>query len=218
MSKDLPKLEKVRTRNPAPAKPDYFDRELTKIGGTNPHGEPMLKVGWGWDLKTIRFGKEALKYPGPLLNRWILEKWLSPKFYGSEKHWEQHRWTTTGTGNKIDLLGPYPRQGQYGMVLPLVTGLGEYISLDDGNAVLEFVRRVQDTFDTSRLLNAYSDAKRYARIQKQMALEEEKQQAEQDKLAAEQYEYFRTHEHELNQERIYSVPSIWTPEGERTIH
>lgn len=216
MEQQLPNLEKVRGRNPAPAKPDFFDAELTNIGGTNPYGESMLKVGWGWDLKIKRFGKDALKYPGPLLNRWILEKWLSPKFYGSQKHWEQHRWTTTGTGVKVDLLGEYPHRGAYGMVIPLTDPMGGYLPL--GGEVLNFIRICQQDFDRSRLVNAYSDAKRYAQIQKQMALEEEREQQEQDKIADDSYEYFKAHEHELNQERSYSMPSLWTPDGERTIH
>jgi len=117
---------------------------------------------------------------------------------------------------KVDLLGEYPHRGAYGMVIPLTDPMGGYLPL--GGEVLNFIRICQQDFDRSRLVNAYSDAKRYAQIQKQMALEEEREQQEQDKIADDSYEYFRAHEHELNQERSYSMPSLWTPDGERTIH
>jgi hypothetical protein len=209
---ELPKLGKVRGRTEAPHKPDYFDTSLLLIGGKNPLGEPNLKVSWGWDLRMFRGGNpEALKYPGPFLDRWILEKWLPPEFFGSERHWEECRYQKRLGQQGRDLLGEYPRKGAYGMVMPLTTQTGEFIPLD--NQVLEFIDWMQAEFK-ARTLNVYSDAKRYAKLQEQMAREEMEMETQAQEQSQEREEYVRSHEFELNQERKYSLPTLWTPDGE----
>lgn len=216
MSDELPKLEKVRGRNPAPSKPDFFDASLLLIGGRTPLGEPNLKVGWGWDLTTFRNGNpKALKYPGPYLNRFILEKWLPPEFFGSPKQWNERRYQKTADGGKVDLLGEYPRQGHYGMVMPLTSADGGFIPL--GNEVLTFIDWMQADFK-SRTLNVYSDAKLYARLQEQMAEQEAAMTAEAEKASEEHGDYVRAHEHELNTNKEFSMPSIWTPSGEHYLN
>lgn len=213
---ELPKLEKVRGRNEAPAKPPYFDASLLLIGGKNPLGKPMLRVDWGWDIRMFRNGNaEALAYPGPFLNRWILQKWLPPEFFGSPKQWEERRWKKTGDGGKVDLLGEFPRKGRYGMVMPLTTAQGDYIPL--GNEVLTFIDWMQAEFQ-SRTLNVYSDAKLYARLQEQMAEQEAEMEAQAQKASEEHGDYVRAHEHEINTNKEFSLPTLWTPDGERTIH
>lgn len=215
MSDELPKLEPVRGREPAPAKPDGFDQALLLIGGRSPRGEPSLKVSWGWDLKRFRNGDpEALKYPGPFLNRWILEKWLPAEFFGSNKQWEANRYAYVN-GKRVDLLGDYPREGEYGMVMPLVSPDGGFLPL--GDAVLQFISMVQKDIET-RTHSAYSDAKHFARLQTQMAAEEAREDEERDKKAQAYADYFRPREFELNKERAYSLPTIWTPDGEHTVH
>lgn len=213
---ELPKLEKVRGYCEAPAKPDFFDQSLLLIGGRNPLGQPNLKVGWGWDLRVYRNGQaDSLKYPGPFLNRWILEKWLPPDFFGSRKHWELNRYSKSVDGTKMDLLGPYPRQGQYGMVMPLTTALGDFIPLS--SEVLLFIDAMQSEFN-SRTLNVYSDAKLYARLQEQMADQEAEVRVQQEKEAQDWEDYVRPREFELNQEPKFSLPSLWTPGGEHSIN
>lgn len=216
MNQDLPNLNKVRGRVEAPAKPTFFDSSLLLIGGKNPLGEPNLKVSWGWDLRMFRNGDDrALKYPGPFLDRWILEKWLPPDFFGSEKHWEQFRYNKSGDGKNIDLLGPFPRQGQYGMVMPLITKDGDFIPL--GSEVLVFIDRLRADFE-SRTLNVYSDAKLYARLQESMAVEEAEMQQEQARIEQDYADYVTKNEFDLNQDKAYSMPTIWTPDGEHPIH
>lgn len=216
MPDELPKLEKVRGRNPAPSKPDFFDASLLLIGGKNPLGEPLLKVGWGWDLTTFRNGNpQALKYPGPFLNRWVLEKWLPPTFFGSSKQWDERRYQKTGDGGKVDLLGEYPRQGVYGMVMPLTSADGSFIPL--GNEVLTFIDWMQADFK-SRTLNVYSDAKLYARLQEQMATQEAEMEAQAEKQGEEHGDYVRSHEFEINTNKAFSMPSIWTPSGEHYLN
>ena len=221
MIDELPKLEKVRGRNPAPQKPDFFDQSLLLIGGKNPLGEPNLKVGWGWDLTTYRNGNAAaLKYPGPFLNRWILEKWLEPEFFGTPRRWNERRYGKTTDGQNVDLLGEFPRRGMYGMIMPLTSSDGSFIPL--GSDVLLFIDWMAAEFK-SRTMNVYSDAKLYARLQEQMAEREANLQAEADKESEEHGDYVRAHEGEINASENSAQffrpgRSLWTPEGEYTIH
>ncbi len=169
MSEELPQLRKVRGRTEAPARPDFFDTSLRLIGGNNPLGEPNLRVDWGWDCRTFRNDNpEALAYPGPYLDRWILQKWIEPSFFGSKRHWNEHRYQRRGDGNRIDLLGEFPSRGRYGMVMPLTDPQGGFIPLSSD--VLLFIDQMWSQFQ-ARTLNVYSDAKLYARLQEQMELE-----------------------------------------------
>lgn len=216
MSEELSQLDNSRKRTESPSKPDFFDTSLLLIGGKNPLDEPNLKVSWGWDIKTFRNeNPEALKYPGPFLNRWILEKWLPPEFFGSVKHWEQCRYKVRLGQRRIDLLGEYPRRGAYGMVMPLTDSQGGFIQL--GSEVLTFIDWMQADFK-SRTLNVYSDAKLYARLQEQMAVEEAEMERQREKESQEHEDYMRTREFDLNQERVYSRPTLWTPDGEKSIN
>lgn len=213
---ELPNLEKVRGRVEAPAKPAGFDLSLLLIGGRNPYGEPNLKVSWGWDLRTTRYGKtDALKYPGPFLDRWILERWMPPSFFGSLKQWETHRYHRAPDGTKVDLLGDFPRRGQYGMVMPIMAPFGEFIPLD--GQVLEAIDRMQKESDL-RVMNVYSDAKRMAQLQERNAVEEAEMERQREQAAEAHGEYVRAHEFEINQNKEFSLPSLWTPQGEHTIH
>ncbi len=218
MDEDLPKLKKVRGRTEAPTKPDFFDDALIRIGGKNPFGETMLRVDWGWDCRTFRKGDpEALAYPGPFLDRWILQRWYAPEFFGSKRHWEEFRYMKVTGGAPVDLLGEFPSRGRYGMVMPLTTADGDFIPL--GSAVLQFIDRMQSEFH-ARPLNVYSDAKLYARLQKQMDEEQRQLDAEDNQEAAEAADYLGR-QLDLNRNPIFLLPtgnSIWTPEGEHQIH
>jgi hypothetical protein len=221
MIDELPQLEKVRGRSEAPAKPPFFDQSLLLIGGKTPLGEPLYKVSWGWDLFCFRNGNpSALRYPGPFLNRWIWEKWMPPSFFGSKKQWEEHRWARTTDGKWLDSLGEFPRQGMYGMKMPLVTKDGGFIPL--GSSVLEFIDMIHQ-HDLSQGYNVYSDAKLYARLQEQMAEEEARMLAEAEKEAEDHGDYVRAHEGEINASEsavqfFRPAASLWTPGGEVEIY
>ena len=207
---ELQKLNKVRAYCEAPAKPDFFDTSLLLIGGKNPLSEPMLRVSWGWDLRTFRNGDpQALKYPGPFLERWILEKWLPAEFFGTKRQWEQHRYMKAGDGRHIDLLGEFPRQGSYGMVMPIVDPDGGFIPLSSD--VLLFIDRMQSEFN-SRTLNVYSDAKLYARLQEQMAEEEARLEVNVEAKVKSFEDYVVTREGQINTDRSYLMPSSYRDE------
>lgn len=220
MIDELPKLEKVRGRSEAPARPPFFDQSLLMIGGKTPTGEPLYKVSWGWDLRCFRQGNSsALKYPGPFLNRWIWEKWMPPSFFGSEKQWEDRRWTRSADAKWVDLLGAFPSKGMYGMKMPLTTPDGGFLPL--GSSVLEFIDMVHQQ-DYSQGWNVYSSAKLYARLQEQMADEEARMQAEADAKSEEHGDYVRAHEGEINASEnavqfFRPARSLWTPDGEHSI-
>lgn len=208
---------------PSPAKPEGFDRQLLLISGRNPFGEPNLRVEWGWDLRAFRNDNpEALKYPGPGLERWILEQWRPPEFFGSRKAWETHRYFYAD-GKKIDSLGEFPSRGMYTLTQILcAAGLhgtkpGDYIPLSQD--VLDYIAQMQDEFN-SRTLNVYSSAKLYAKLQAEMAREEELAQLETDREAEEFGDYISAHQEQINRNPVFSIPtkSLWTPDGEITIH
>lgn len=219
MLDELPQLEKVRGRSEAPAKPPSFDQSLLLIGGKTPVGEPLYKVGWGWELTCFRNGNpSALKYPGPFLNRWIWEKWLPPEFFGSKKQWETHRWGRTSDGKLVDLLGEFPSRGMYGMKMPLTDPEGGFIPL--GSSVLQFIEMIHQS-DYSQGWNVYSSAKLYARLQEQMAEEETRLDALRDEEVEEFTDYIRVREDEINNNReqfFRPAQSLWTPGGEHLIH
>jgi hypothetical protein len=219
-------MEETKTSKryvPPPAKPEGFDQALTLIGGRNPYGEPNLRVSWGWDLRTFRNGNpNALKYPGPGLERWILEKWTPPSFFGSPKQWEQHRYFYAN-GQRIDALGDFPSRGMYTLSQILcAAGLhgtkpGDFIPLSSD--VLNYIEMLQQEFN-SRTLNVYSSAKDYRRLQDEMAREEELSNQETEREADALGDYISTHQEEINRNPVFSFPnkSIWTPTGEHLIH
>ena len=210
--------QKPTTYQPAPAKPDFFDQNLRNIGGINPYGEPNLKVTWGWDLRAFRNGDpQALKYPGPFLNRFILEKWLPVSFFDTPESWEVSRYVATADGKKIDLLGEFPARGQYGMVMPLTTSDGGFIPCT--SAVLSFIDGMRQEFET-RTLNVYSNANLYAQLQQQMETEQARLDEEASAEADELGDYYQTRDEYINRNPVYSLPgkSLWTPDGEVTLN
>lgn len=217
----LSNIRKPTRYEPAPAKPAFFDTSLRHIGGDNPLGEPFLRVSWGWDAKVFRNeNPNALAYPGMFLNRWILEKWLPPEFFGTPEEWEKSRYFMSADGKKIDSLGPYPRQGRYGYVHAFYaagidgTKLGDYIEL--GEAVLTFVEIMLPSIQFTQ--TPERSAENYFALQEQMANEEARlwEEAEQyaDILADELKGHRGDHE---DRNAVHSLPSankLWTPDGE----
>lgn len=45
-----------------PPKPEWFERELTGIAGTNPHGKPVLRLVWGGTEMSDKSHEARLKY------------------------------------------------------------------------------------------------------------------------------------------------------------
>lgn len=109
---------------PAPAKPEWFDKELERIGGRAPNGLPRYRAVWGMDEKEFFAGQDVIKYcsfqPGDVgMPRWIIENWVAPTFY-SPAEWREH-----------PELGAYPSRGIY-MFMFVVRDeeTGDYAPLD----------------------------------------------------------------------------------------
>ena len=51
---------------PAPEVPKWFTKELTKLGGKTPDGEPKIRLVWGCDAISWQRGRYRLTYLDPL--------------------------------------------------------------------------------------------------------------------------------------------------------
>jgi hypothetical protein len=56
-----------------------------------------------------------------------LEYYAGSHYFGTQDEWEAHRWFDVGDGHKIDLTGPFPKNGRYEPLLRLsvLTETGE---------------------------------------------------------------------------------------------
>lgn len=115
--------------------PRAVEREITRYGGLNPHGQPMWRVvlaqnvreqSFGTmrhmprvsadaditDIEPERFESGEFWQPRYLNPGWILERWFPPAAWGSQEEWEQ----ATSEDGVTRLKGEWPRHGEYFMV------------------------------------------------------------------------------------------------------
>jgi hypothetical protein len=104
-----------------PAPTDFnrrqFERDLVRIAGKSPSGDPVLRLVWGWEATFLHRGERRLKYAFHTIQlpsgdyvdigtpRWYIEELVLPAQYREE--WERMRYTVDGI-NLIDDLGPPP--------------------------------------------------------------------------------------------------------------
>ena len=86
--------------------------------------EPEL-AGGALIRETFELRREP-KYPG--VNRWHIERWAPPEFYGAPRDWFANT-IEIEDGRAIPALGPYPSRGEYEHCLTLETPRGEFIPL-----------------------------------------------------------------------------------------
>lgn len=98
--------------------PDWFQDRLTRVGGTNPYGNPIFKLVWG-ESETMRDGGYFLRdgYLGyrdiPAIGGekcWALMMWEPPSEFGTPWRWYREN-TDENTG--LVTLGQYPYHGRY---------------------------------------------------------------------------------------------------------
>ena len=97
--------------------PDWFQAELTRIGGTNPYGEPMFKLVWSTTEKMVIGGRWAYGFEGykeaPAIFGapcWCLMVWEPRELNGLPEMWEiESRDAATGYLQ----YGGYPKYGYY---------------------------------------------------------------------------------------------------------
>lgn len=114
--------------------PESVVERLKLAGGTNPYGEAMFRVVWGWDRLvkiTGSWGDSALSYQGVETrtvpkylpgNCWHLEMWRPPEEYGSPEKWGKLGEAVVGTMT-IDTAGPFPSRGEWELCYPLTDDL-----------------------------------------------------------------------------------------------
>jgi hypothetical protein len=97
--------------------PGWFQDELTRVGGTNRYGDPLFKLVWSSEPRTIVGGRFADGFVGyrnmpaiPGEPCWALMIWEGPEAYGDPLEWEyQYRQPDTGC---LD-CGSFPKEGRY---------------------------------------------------------------------------------------------------------
>lgn len=186
--------------------PKWLQDKITEAGGLNPHGKPNFRVIWGGDrlawhggemterdasgnvLRTVVTCRLERAYP-EFADRWLFECWLPPEAYGTLETWERDtvEWVR---GQRIETLGPFPRQGDYDLCMVLQTPLrgkcarqggctcgtcGAFIPLTEA-AALGILRAALATRDLPRSLRTLARAE----------AEERRRQAAEDKIIAEQ--------------------------------
>lgn len=97
--------------------PDWFQRHLTAIGGTNPYGEPIFKLVWSHEPRIVSGGRWAdgkAEYRQTQMMRgepcWALMVWEPRETHGPPWRWEMdYRDAETG----LLQCGAYPKHGRY---------------------------------------------------------------------------------------------------------
>ena len=108
--------------------PDIVQDRVARAGGSNRFGEPNFRVIWGGSRLTWIGGRwtdydahgdktkevfELRRVPKYIpTDRWYIERWMPPEFYGSPKQWEERTTEREGLA-RILALGPYPSRGEY---------------------------------------------------------------------------------------------------------
>lgn len=137
------------TYQPPPIKPSGFDDEVTGIKGRNPLGRPQWRVEWGMDQFMDRGGQKVPKYGAMTVSGlgpacWVLEGWFPSEFFGDKGLWDAKRYATMDDGSLMDVLGEYPRNGEYWSIYPIIRKRGdELYFVPLSNEVLDFIRLIR---------------------------------------------------------------------------
>lgn len=138
--------------------PIRLEKRITEIGGLAPNGLPLFRVMRGCDRFTLIGGKwthhdasgnetgshigveRVLKHP-EAKDRYIFEMWMAPELTETEWNLQFTEWID---GQKVEMLGPYPANGEYELVRVI-----ERVHLDRKGNVLkkEFVPLTESLCD-----------------------------------------------------------------------
>lgn len=111
--------------------PNDVRKYITEYGGLNLYGDPNFRIVWSNSRSTVRTKRfidtdshggttrerietrEVLKYNSPRLrDRFIVEAWHPPSYYGSPEAWQRAN-TQWLDGYVIQPVGDYPSRGDY---------------------------------------------------------------------------------------------------------
>lgn len=169
--------------------PKWVVDRITSLGGLNPFGKPNYKVVWGGNrtyqvggmFKKILYVKsELIGHPDKAVvtqvaetrtllkyhpERWHMERWRGPEFYGDRDTWYLSSWDEEA---QLHTMGDYPHEGDYehvfylGMCTHMTQGdtewcmlckasMGEYIPLEPNIHLLEMqINALRMSEDVSR--------------------------------------------------------------------
>lgn len=104
--------------------PAWFNDELERVGGTNRYGEPLFKMVWSEDVRSIIGGKFSDGFVGYRNARmmgkdpcWVLMIWEGPEVFGDPDFWDMdYRDLVTGL---LD-CGSFPKHGRYRVLKQLL--------------------------------------------------------------------------------------------------
>lgn len=101
-----------------------------KLGGRNLYGEPVLRIVWSEDRRSLVGGEWwkwdasgnwlaselrydlCLKYPGER-ERWLLEMWMPPDAFGGREWWESFHRRRAPWGETYLVQPIFPSRGEY---------------------------------------------------------------------------------------------------------
>lgn len=135
---------KITTEREKYEAPQELQDRIASVGGWNIFGQPNFRAVWGWSRLTwiggnwddhdnngclVRRVKELRHVPKYTpFDRWHLEKWMPPSFYGSPAEWEIQ---TYDQEEQFPMtLGPYPSRGEYEHVFTIQNPDGTFLQLD----------------------------------------------------------------------------------------
>lgn len=128
---------------------------ILRAGGVNRYGEPAYRLTWGFQALELRGGEHTdyddSGYPirtevryqswprySPRDNRFHLEVWMPPEFYGTPGSWLEATKKYI-RGETVEQLGLYPSRGDYELVATMETPTGEYVE-PHADAVADMIR------------------------------------------------------------------------------
>lgn len=181
---------------PSPRIPEWFAEGLARLGH-NTYGQPNYRVVWGMDARGFRNGNpRAMKFANfndPELG-WacfLLERWATPEFF-NRSQWIDHRYAKAEDGKTIDVLGPFPKRGDYIVVGQLMTHAEPLTPLELSQQLLD------------ELLERLSPGKMKSPTLGMLEIEERIRKSENEakvrRLLDEQFEYYRMNKDRKNRE------------------
>lgn len=132
--------------------PESVVARVNRAGGYNILGQPSYRVIWSWNRlahltaywEDVGRVETRLIPKYPIKNRWLLEKWVPPEYYGTPELWVEKS-TETEHGFTY-LMDEYPSKGDYEHSFTIESGDGEFLPLSSSVVTtiircIEFSRR-----------------------------------------------------------------------------
>lgn len=136
--------------------------------GNNVHGKPMYRIVKASSREQWSMGEWRPKYP-KYGDAWIIETWCHPDKYGSRDMWEEAK-----DDQGRSLLGPYPEQGDYEFVIPVLDASGNMITNPGEHHItaMGFVIQKSQGLTRSQRWAEIQDTQRLAKEQRMKVLEQ----------------------------------------------